>query len=66
VVELHPEVEVADLPEARRAWSALAATPAVRANRVHVLAGAYLAVAGPRLGDAAEAIGRVLHPDAFK
>jgi hypothetical protein len=33
---------------------------------VHVLAGAYLAVAGPRLGDAAEAIGRVLHPDAFK
>ena len=66
VVELHPEVEVADVAEARRAWSALAATPAVRANRVHVLAGAYLAVAGPRLGDAAETIARVLHPDAFK
>ena len=66
VVELHPEMEVPDLAEARRAWSALAATPAVRANRVHVLAGAYLAVAGPRLGDTAETIGRTLHPDAFK
>jgi iron complex transport system substrate-binding protein len=66
VVELHPETEVADPAEARRAWSALAAIPAVRGNRVHVLAGAYLAVAGPRLGETAESIGRALHPDAFK
>jgi len=40
--------------------------PAVRANRVHPLGGAYLVTAGPRLGDAAEAIGRALHPEAFK
>jgi len=66
VVELHPEVEAPDLAEARRAWSALAATPAVRSNRVHVLAGAYLAIAGPRLGDAAETIASALHPEAFK
>lgn len=65
VVELHPDVESADLAEARRAWSALAGQPSVRTNRVHVLAGAYLAVAGPRLGDAAETIARALHPDAF-
>jgi iron complex transport system substrate-binding protein len=66
VVELHPEREAPDLAEAKRAWSALAATPAVRGNRVHVLAGAYLAIAGPRLGDAAETVGRALHPEAFK
>ena len=54
------------LAEARRVWSALASVPAVRGNRVHVLAGAYLVVAGPRLGDAAETIARALHPEAFK
>ena len=66
VVELHPRAEMADAVEARRAWSPLASTPAVRGNRVHPLGGAFLVTAGPRLGDAAEAIGRALHPDAFK
>ena len=56
VVELHPRADVADAAEARRAWSPLASMPAVRANRVHPLTGAYLVTAGPRLGDAAEAI----------
>jgi iron complex transport system substrate-binding protein len=66
VVELHPRPEMADAAEARRAWSPLVSVPAVRANRVHPLGGAYLVTAGPRLGDAAEAIGRALHPEAFK
>ena len=66
VVELHPRPEMANAAEARRAWSPLASVPAVRANRVHPLGGAYLVTAGPRLGDAAETIARALHPEAFK
>ena len=66
VVELHPRPEMADAAEARRAWSPLVSVPAVRENSVHPLGGASLVTAGPRLGDAAEAIGRALHPEAFK
>ena len=65
VVELQPGAATADLDEARRAWGALASVPAVRAPRVHVLVGAHVVIAGPRLGDAAEAIARVVHPGAF-
>ena len=53
---------MANAAEARRVWSPLVSVPAVRANRVHPLGGAYLVIAGPRLGDAAEAIGRALAP----
>jgi iron complex transport system substrate-binding protein len=66
VIELHAQAERAGVVEARSAWSALASVPAVRANRVHPLGGAYLVTAGPRLGNAAEALARALHPDAFK
>lgn len=65
VVELQPGADVADLNEARRAWSALASIPAVRNRRIHVLTGAHVVIAGPRLGDAAEAIARAVHPGAF-
>jgi ABC-type Fe3+-hydroxamate transport system substrate-binding protein len=40
--------------------------PAVRNNRVHLLYGGYLVAAGPRMGQAAEALARVLHPDVFR
>ena len=39
--------------------------PAVRNRRVQAIAGAFLVVPGPRLGEAAEAIARAIHPDAF-
>ena len=65
VVELQPGSAVADMDEARRAWSALASIPAVRDKRIHVLTGAHVVIAGPRLGDAAEAIARAVHPGAF-
>jgi len=65
VVELQPGAAVADTNEARRVWATLASIPAVRANRIHVLTGAHLVTAGPRLGDAAEAIARAVHPGAF-
>lgn len=46
-------------------WSSLASIPAVRNGRVHQLEGQYLVVPGPRLGQAAEAFARVLHPGAL-
>jgi iron complex transport system substrate-binding protein len=65
VLELYAQPERAGTVEARRAWSALASVPAVRAGRVHPLGGAYLVTAGPRLADAAETLARTLHPSAF-
>ena len=60
-----------DLPPARlgkerSAWMTLSSIPAVKNNRVHILAGQYLVVPGPRVGQATEAIARTLHPEAFK
>lgn len=47
-------------------WSPLASMPAVRNGRIHFLDGQYLVVPGPRIGAAAEAFAKALHPDAFK
>ncbi len=65
VVDLQPGAAVADTDEALRAWSALASIPAVRNKRIHVLTGAHVVIAGPRLGDAAEAIAEAVHPGAY-
>lgn len=43
-------------------WDALAAVPAVRAHRVHVLVGDEFVSPGPRVVEAARRIARVLHP----
>lgn len=50
----------------RRAWAPLASIPAVRNGRIHFLTADYLVVPGPRVALAAEAIARVLHPEAFR
>ena len=50
----------------RNAWSPLSSVPAVKNGRVHLLAGDYLVVPGPRLAMATEAFARALHPEAFK
>jgi iron complex transport system substrate-binding protein len=47
------------------AWQVLAAVPAVRSGRVHVLVGDHFVVPGPKVGLATAALARVLHPDAF-
>lgn len=47
-------------------WSALASVPAVRHRRIHGLVGQHLVVPGPRIGQAAEAFARALHPEAFQ
>ena len=68
IVELHAgdPPAAAVLQKERAAWNQLASVPAVRNNRVHLLYGGYLLAAGPRLGQAAEALARVLHPEALK
>ena len=50
----------------RKVWAPLASAPAVRNARIYVLAGEYLVVPGPRLGQGVQAIARTLHPEAFK
>lgn len=63
------EIRAAAVPDAgtlrelELAWSQLASLPAVRNRRLHLLAGQHLVVPGPRLGEAAEALVQVLHPD---
>jgi len=68
IVELHPgeQPPVATLQRERAVWNVLASVPAVRSGRVHLLYGGYLLAAGPRIGLAAEALARVLHPDSVK
>jgi iron complex transport system substrate-binding protein len=50
----------------RRVWAPLASIPAVRNGRIYFLTADYLMSPGPRVALAAEALARVLHPDAFK
>jgi iron complex transport system substrate-binding protein len=45
-----------------RAWRALASVPAVRNNRLHLLADRSLVVPGPKVADGAEAMFRAIHP----
>jgi iron complex transport system substrate-binding protein len=52
--------------DVRTLWSALAAIPAVRTGRIHVVQGQYLVVPGPRLADATETLARTLHPEAYR
>jgi len=67
IVELHPgdQPQADTLQRERAVWNLLSSVPAVRNGRVHLLYGGYLIAAGPRLARAADALARVLHPDAF-
>lgn len=47
------------------AWQQFSALPAVRAGRVHVLAGNELVVPGPRVAEVTRRLAELLHPDAF-
>jgi iron complex transport system substrate-binding protein len=64
IIELHYGDELAAFrPELeRRVWNALAAVPAVRQGRVHLLLGDEFVVPGPRIAIAAERFAEVLHP----
>jgi len=68
IVELHAAgmMTSTDLERERTLWATLASIPAVRRNRVHFLEGSYFVIPGPRMGLAAQALARVLHPEAFE
>jgi iron complex transport system substrate-binding protein len=70
VLDLHYGVsEPPDRARARQdaaVWQAVPSVPAVRNKRVIPLYGDHFVVPGPRIADAAEAMARMLHPEAFK
>jgi iron complex transport system substrate-binding protein len=55
-----------NIPAERRVWESLPSIPAVRKGRVYIVTDDYLVTPGPRLAQAAEAIARIIHPEAFK
>jgi iron complex transport system substrate-binding protein len=62
IVELRAEGRADDAPSP---WLTLPGLPAVKAGRIISLQGGQFVVPGPRLGEAAEALARALHPDAW-
>ncbi len=62
IVELRAEIRS---PESSSPWLQLPGIPAVKTGRIVALEGTHFVVPGPRMGEAAEAIARALHPDAF-
>lgn len=68
IIEIHATgmMATADVRRERSLWASLASIPAVRSGRIHFLDGSYLVVPGPRMGLAAEALARALHPEAFE
>jgi len=70
VLDLHYGAsEPADRARAQRdaaVWQAVSSVPAVRNRRVIPLYGDQFVVPGPRIADAAEAMARAIHPEAFK
>ena len=65
IIELHSGAESLTPQKTdaeRRVWNTLASVPAVKNNRVYLLAGDEFVVPGPRIGTAAERFAEVLHP----
>jgi iron complex transport system substrate-binding protein len=54
------------IPDERRVWDSLPSIPAVREGRIRIVTDDYLVTPGPRVAQAAEAIARLIHPEAFK
>ena len=52
----------ADAARRQAEWTRLAAVPAVKSGRVHVLSGEGLVVPGPRVATAVERLAATLHP----
>jgi iron complex transport system substrate-binding protein len=57
-----PALSDADVRARTADWDHLAAVPAVRARRVHIVSGTGLVVPGPRVASAVERLAGVLHP----
>lgn len=67
ILELSATAPAGDYPGGGlEVWDRLASIPAVRERQLHSIVGDFVVVAGPRLAEGAEAIAKVLHPEAFK
>lgn len=62
IVELQSRARA---PESPSPWLVLPGVPAVKSGRIVALQGDQFVVPGPRLGAAAEALARAVHPDAW-
>ncbi|HTV03338.1 MAG TPA: helical backbone metal receptor [Luteitalea sp.] len=63
IVELEGQPRPTENPSP---WLTLPGLPAVKSNRILTMQGEMFVVPGPRLGEAAEALAKALHPDAFR
>jgi iron complex transport system substrate-binding protein len=50
-------------PREQAVWRALASVPAVRTNRIHIVADDRLFIPGPRVAEAARVLAGVVHPE---
>ena len=67
IIELRSGVLTeADRTRELAAWNALASLPAVRSKRVFLFADQRMSIAGPRVGEVVEILGRTIHPEAFR
>jgi iron complex transport system substrate-binding protein len=46
-------------------WNALSTLPAVQQGRVYLFSDQRMSIAGPRVGEVVEILGRTIHPEAF-
>jgi iron complex transport system substrate-binding protein len=61
IIELRSSIDPGEAAAERSIWNTLAAVPAVRTGRVHMLADASLMVPGPRVAQATERLATALH-----
>jgi iron complex transport system substrate-binding protein len=61
ILELRSSIDPDESAAERAVWNTLAAVPAVRTGRVHMLADPSLMVPGPRVAQATELIAQALH-----
>lgn len=67
IIELRSaDVQGAELAREMEPWKALASVPAVRAGRIHLLAGKSINVPGPLVAEGVERMARVLHPNLLQ
>lgn len=64
IVELHDTATPQTLATERRVWFTLPGLPAVRHNRIYLLAGDLLTIPGPRVVETARMMADALHPAA--
>jgi ABC-type Fe3+-hydroxamate transport system substrate-binding protein len=67
IIELRSSVLTdADRRRELATWRTLGALPAVRSGRLFLFADQRMSIAGPRVGEVVEVLGRTIHPEAFR